>query len=90
MRDEPAARPWWLPVLLVLVALVGVGLVVAGAAIVQRGPVSVGWFAYAPLQEELTYPSTPWRWAPYLIGAGGLLVGGAAGYALGERRRRPR
>ncbi|MBO9554901.1 hypothetical protein [Cellulomonas sp.] len=82
----PAPRERARVVLLVTMTLVGAVLVAVGAAIIQRGPFSVGWFAYAPVSTPtVSYPSTPWHWAPYLLGAGGMLVGGAVGYVLARR-----
>ncbi len=69
-------------------ALLGAGMVVAGVLRMRTGTVSFGWFAYTPLSETVYAPSpTPWRLGAVLVVAGALLLGGAAGFALGRRRR---
>jgi heme/copper-type cytochrome/quinol oxidase subunit 1 len=75
---------------MVLVGLVVLGLVLLGAAAwVGSRPMSSGWFAYAPLSDT-TYvpgPGPALGTAALLSGAGALLVGGAAGFVVGRRRR---
>jgi heme/copper-type cytochrome/quinol oxidase subunit 1 len=88
---EPASaspRPWR-ALLLVGIALVGVAIATVGVVALARGPLAFGWFAYAPVSDVTVQLNPVWRWAPYLVGAGALVVGGVAGFALG-RRRTPR
>jgi hypothetical protein len=51
-----------------------------------------GWFAYAPLADVQFSPPlfTLFRRALLCIAVGGILLGGAGGYALGRRAIRPR
>ncbi|MFI2362450.1 hypothetical protein [Promicromonospora sp. NPDC019610] len=85
----PAARPGR-SARVVLVALVVVGLALLGtAAWVGNRPAPTGWFAYAPLSDTTYVPggvSSP-RTVAVLSAAGTLLLGGAAGFAVGRRSR---
>ncbi|MEV0891612.1 hypothetical protein [Promicromonospora sp. NPDC050262] len=82
-RPERASR-------LVLAVLVVLGLALLGAAAwVGSRPASFGWFAYAPLSDTTYVPggtSSPGTVA-LLSSAGTLLLGGAAGFAVGRRSR---
>lgn len=73
----------------VAVLVVGVVVTVLGVWLVARHPVSIGWFAYAPLSEQTYAPGPPWqRGAGTALAVVGLLVvGGAVGYLLGRRAR---
>lgn len=82
-RPEHSAR-------VVLVALVVLGLaLLCAAAWVGNRPAPSGWFAYAPLSDTTYVPggvSSPGTVA-LLSAAGTLLLGGAAGFAVGRRSR---
>lgn len=70
-------------------ALLGAAALVGGLAQLRVGEVSFGWFAYAPLAETVYAPAPgSWRAAALVALAGALVLGGAAGFALGRRGRR--
>lgn len=75
------------PPVVVALGVLGLVLTVCGFVALARGPLAVGWFAYAPLSEAVVV-NRGWRWAPYLLVGGCLLLGGAVGYTLGVRRSR--
>jgi heme/copper-type cytochrome/quinol oxidase subunit 1 len=75
---------------IVLVALVVLGLALLATAVwVESRSMPTGWFAYAPLSGTTYTPSGSYtlRAPALLTGAGALLLGGAAGFAVGRRSR---
>lgn len=76
--------PW-----LVIVPVLGAVALVAGALIWRSTPVSVGWFAYAPLASETYMPGLLAQFwiGPLLCAVGIALLAGWAGFLLGRRRR---
>jgi hypothetical protein len=83
----PAERDRRALVIVSLLAIVGLAAAAAGFVALARGPVAVGWFAYAPLSDTVVVNQT-WRAAPYLLAGGAFLIGGTAGWALARRRQR--
>ncbi|MFD7310234.1 hypothetical protein [Promicromonospora sp. NPDC059942] len=81
-RPERTAR-------VVLVALVVVGLALLGGAAWVGSRPAPTWFAYAPLSGTTYTPrGTPSSGTVALLSAAGtLLLGGAAGFAVGRRSR---
>lgn len=88
--DQPSAPRPSSTTRIALVALVVLGLVLVAIAVrVESTSVPSGWFAYAPMSDTTYVPASAYtlRAPALLTGAGALLLGGAAGFAVGRRRR---
>ncbi len=81
-------------VILVSALALAVALLVVGCVLwATAGPTTFGWFAYAPLPEQVVSPGfmmlTPRMQVALGLAAGGLvLLAGLAGFWLGRRRPR--
>lgn len=69
------------------VLVLGVALLVVGAAVINQPMASFGWFAYAPLSATTFVPVVSYMpQGLFLVALGLVLVSGWVGYQLGKRR----